>query len=305
MAGILPVQSARRDACYTNDSHSCYTIQGLCCTFSAKPHACNRVSKLKMTKKRKFFMSQLKALGCAELPEQVFVGKELFELRKIYKHSFAVAVGLYEKNEDRVIVKLHRQKHFFGIPLKWIGEFMARYESAVLKHCSGIKGVPQYRESALTTAVAHDYIPGDSLSSENNVNLRFFENLFHLLDRIHERGVAYVDMEKAENILKGTDELPYFFDFQLAFFWPDDMPLGQCTGVRLLRKWLQDCDRYHAYKHLRRMRPDLLSNEEYRFSLKKPWLVIVANAVFKPMQIARKALQKLRKIKDKRLINND
>jgi len=245
---------------------------------------------------KKILYSQNKALGHDDFPDSINIEGQEYQLEKGLKHSFAVAVAIYERNGEKMIVKIHRRKPFFGIPLKWLGEIMARYENAALKYCCGIYGVPKHRVSDRETAVVHDYIPGHSLTLNEHVEYIFFDRMFEILDQIHERGIAYVDMEKSANILKGNDSYPYFIDFQLAFYWPDHMPLGNSSLIRLIREWLQRCDRYHAYKLLRRMRPDLLSAQQYRFSFRKPWPVQLANSLLTPWRILRKSMHILRNI---------
>ncbi len=243
---------------------------------------------LKMRPGSKYLHAQFKALGCDTLPSTVTVEDRPFRFVKTFKHSFAVAVALYEANGEKVVVKLHRQKPFFGIPLKWAGELMASYENAVLKKCHGVDGVPDQLNTFLKTAVAHDYIPGHSLRAFEPVEDVFFERLFNTLNQIHKRGIAYVDLEKPENILKGDDGYPYFIDFQVAFYWPSNLPPGNCSLIRAARKWLQRCDYYHACKHLRRMRPGLLNERQRSCYIRKPWPVKLANAILKPWQILRK-----------------
>ncbi len=247
-----------------------------------------------MVSENNFLKAQFRALGYEEPPASVMVEGGKFWLREQIKHSFAVAVAVYESGDEKVVVKLHRRTCFFGIPLKWLGELMAGHENAVLKHCSGVAGVPRQRNTALKTAVAHDYIAGHSLRSYETVDDVFFRRLMHILDQIHERGVAYVDLEKPENILKGDDGDPYFIDFQVAFYWPDRLPPGDCSLIRGIRDCLQECDRYHAYKHLRRMRPDLLSERQYDNTMRKPWPVKMANALLTPWRLLRKVTHRIR-----------
>ena len=241
-----------------------------------------------MNTAEKFLRAQFKALGTARVPQTISVDGKSFGFREEIKHSFAVAVAVYESPGETVVVKFHRQTPFFCMPLGWIGKLMAAYENAVLKYCEQVPGVPEQRKTELETAVAHDYIAGRSLRPDDSVDNVFFERMLRFLDQIHERGIAYVDLEKPENILKGEDGYPYFIDFQVAFYWPEHVPLGNSSLIKFIRRCLQRCDTYHAYKHMRRMRPDMLSESQYSFAMRKPWPVKIANAFLAPWQLLRK-----------------
>src|SRR5437763_754353 len=71
-----------------------------------------------------------------------------------------------------------------------------------------------------------------------------FTALEELLDHVHRRGMAYVDLHKRENILVGEDGRLYLLDFQISFcmraWWP-----ANALPVRILLKILQQSDRYH------------------------------------------------------------
>lgn len=239
---------------------------------------------------KKYLDAQFMALGCGGLPETVMVDGRAFRFECVFKHSFAIAVALYETDGEKVVIKIHRQKRFFGLPLRWLGGLMAGYEDAVLLRCCGVDGVPRRRRIDLKTAVAHDYIPGRSLRPSEPVDDVFFVRLFNTLDQIHERGVAYVDLEKPANILKGEDGYPYLIDFQVAFYWPDNLPPGNCELTKLIREWFQRCDRYHAckHKHLRRMCQGAPAGRGNNAPLRKPWQVRAANALLAPWRMMRK-----------------
>ena len=231
--------------------------------------------------------SQFRALGRQGLPETVIVAGEQYRLEETLKHAFASAVGLYRREDDLIVCKFHRRAGFYGVPLAWLGRLAAAYEAAMLRCVEGLSGVPKLRGKPSETVVARDFIKGRPLHRDMRVDDEFFPRLLELLGNIHARGVAYVDLEKAENILVGDDGRPYLIDFQVAFHVPSRF-LGETTLARLMRRYIQQSDMYHAVKHFRRVRPDLLTPEQVAQSRRKPWSVRVGNLVVGPWKGLRR-----------------
>jgi len=238
--------------------------------------------------------THMKALGTHDVPETISLDGQSFRLQHVYKHTFATAVALYERSGDRVVCKFHRKAPFFGIPLGWLGRLWATYEAAALRKAEGLEGVPRLRGKVGRWGVARDYVAGTPLRRRAKVDESFFPRLLSLLHGIHERGMAYVDLEKPENILLGDDGRPYLIDFQTAFNVPRRF-LGQTAPVRFLRRLAQRGDIYHAMKHFRRMRPDLLTPRQLARARHRPWPVRLGNLLVKPVKmVRRKVLAKRR-----------
>ena len=89
----------------------------------------------------------------------------------------------------------------------------------------------------------------------------FFDELIELVRILHQRHIAYVDLNKRQNVLVGEDGKPYLIDFQISFWLP---PVGwrRLWPVRWLLARFQQADYYHCLKHKRRLRPDLLTPAE-------------------------------------------
>jgi len=233
--------------------------------------------------------SQFRALGRDELPGSIRLEGRTFRLERVFKHDFATAVGLYRRGEERVVCKFHRRAPLFGLPLEWQGRMWAEYEAKVLRQVQGIPGVPRLRGMPAPTAVAREFVPGRPLNRHMRVGEEFFPRLLELLRRIHRRGIAYVDLEKPENILVGDDGRPYLIDFQVGFYMPARW-FGETTAGRWFRKLLQRSDLYHAMKHFRRMRPDMLSPELLALGEVRPLTVRVANLLVAPYRKLRRWL---------------
>lgn len=214
----------------------------------------------------------LTALGRRTLPPRLTVGGEEYGLRRVFKNDFFAITALYERGASRVVLKVHRQASFLLIPFGWLGRLLAARECGAFERLHDIDGVPKLIDRWGPTGVVREYIEGHPLARGERVADDFYPRLHALLDEMHEHGMAYVDLEKCENVLVGEDGRPYLFDFQICWHVPRCWG-GELWPLRRLRKWLQAGDRYHLVKLQRRTRPDQLSAEAFAASYRRPWYV--------------------------------
>jgi len=231
--------------------------------------------------------SALKALGKAELPAQIEVCGRTYHREHVYKNDFFAATALYAGDAGKVVLKVQRQAPFLLIPLSWVGRILARREEAILKHLEGLHGIPLFLERWGPTGLAREYIDGCSLSSAQPVPDDFHPRLASLIDALHRNGMAYVDLEKRDNVLVGVDRLPYLIDFQISWYLPRRWG-GELWPARVIRRWLQAGDRYHLLKLWRRTRPDQLTPEQRAASYCKPWFVRVYSRATRPLTLGRR-----------------
>jgi serine/threonine protein kinase len=86
-----------------------------------------------------------------------------------------------------------------------------------------------------------------------------FERLTRLVDQIHARGVAHIDLRKRDNILIGRDGAPRIIDFNASFcFEPGSL------GARVLFPFMRQIDTAALLKWKSRLAPGLLTPEETR-----------------------------------------
>ena len=231
----------------------------------------------------------LRALGRDELPAQIALEGRPYALRQTFKHNSVSAVGLYEADGDLVVLKCYRRAPAFVLPLQWVGRMMAAHEAAVLRRVQDVPGVPRLIGRYGATGIVRGFVPGTPLTRRSQVDEEFFRRLTELLEELHRRGIAYVDLEKPENILLGEDGRPYLIDFQVAFNVPERY-LGGTFPLRWVRKHLQQADLYHARKHFRRIMKARLSRMEIRELRRRPWLVRASNALTSPYMRLRRLL---------------
>jgi hypothetical protein len=235
----------------------------------------------------------LKALGHDDLPELVECDGWDYRLVQAFKHDFFAATGLYEGPAGRAVLKIGRVQRLFGLPFRWCGRYLCRREVAHYRRLAGVPGVPGLVGRWRDTGFLHEFIPGGPLERYQLVGDDFFPRLRELLGEVHARHLAYVDLQKRENIIVGDDGKPYLIDFQICLYLPARL-LGRLSPLRWLLRRFQRGDDYHLLKHWRRHRPDQLTEAQIRRSFRKPAYVHLHNWLTRPFTLVRrKALKKL------------
>jgi len=229
----------------------------------------------------------LKALGRNEPPAEVALHGHRYLRRLVYKHDFFAATALYECETHRAIVKFGRAAPVAFLPLSWVGRLLTAREAAALNRLAGLDGIPKVLGRLSPTALGREYIEGEPLRRGGHVPDDFHSRLLALIQEVHRRDMAYVDLEKPENVLLGKDGKPYLFDFQIAWLWPRRFG-GDLWPMRVVRRWFQNGDLYHLTKLKRRTRPDQLTQEEQEAGAHKPWFVRVHSAYATPLRRLRR-----------------
>ncbi len=204
-----------------------------------------------------------------------------------FKHDFFAATGLYGGPDGQIVLKIGRRVSLFGIPMAWTGRFLARREAAAFRLLADLEAVPRFVGMwGGGGAMAHEFVPGHVLRKGERVPDDFFSRLRDAIRVMHARDMAYVDLEKCENVLVGDDGRPYLFDFQIAFRlppWARRLP-----PARWLLRRFQQGDLYHLTKLQRRTRPDQLSPEVLAASYRRPFYIHVHRWLTNPFQAMRR-----------------
>lgn len=230
------------------------------------------------------------ALGRVDLPTRIDVAGRAYAWVRTFKHDFFAATGLYDGPLGPAVVKFGRRASMLGLPMAWIGRRMVAHETRMLARLAGLPGIPPLLDRMDARTFAHGFIAGHDLQRNERVSDEFFPRLAALLSAMHARGVAYVDLEKRENIVVGDDGRPHLVDFQIAFHWPDRSG-GRTALARWVLSILQAADRYHLLKHWRRLRPDQLTADMLAQAEPPPWIA-AHRAVFRPLiQLRRRLLE--------------
>src|SRR5262245_8139278 len=111
-----------------------------------------------------------RSLGAKDPPRQVEIAGSCYRLSSIFKHDSWAATALYSSPQGHVICKFHRQQPIGPVPMKWLGNLLARREIQMLQRLSSLGGVPAWRGvvqvqgESWSNAVAREFIPGQPLS---------------------------------------------------------------------------------------------------------------------------------------------
>ncbi len=231
----------------------------------------------------------LTALGRQAPPPRIEIAERSYALSKIFKNDFFALTALYESNDSKVILKIHRQAAFLLLPLAWLGRWLVARECAAFDRLGDLEGIPRLMGRWGSTGLVREYVEGHPLARSERVRDDFHTRLRSLIDKIHERGMAYVDLEKSENVLVGDDGKPHLFDFQISWYLSARWG-GNLWPARKVCAWLQAGDRYHLGKLQRRTRPDQLSAEQLAATYRKPWYVHVYRFFTWPFTWCRRRL---------------
>ncbi len=232
----------------------------------------------------------MRALGKSDLPRSITVGGRTFQHEVTVKHDFFAATAFYlGVHGERVVLKVGRTIEFAGFPLLWLGRWLCRRELHFYRKLADLPNVPKIVGTVGPTGFVHEFVPGHPLSKDRPVPDDFFDRLNELIDILRQRGIAYVDTNKPQNILLGDDGLPHLIDFQIS--WDSERWFNKPLSRWILRK-LNAEDRYHVLKHKKRFKPDALTAVEIEASDRKSWLIRTHRFVTKPYFLIRRRLFK-------------
>ena len=238
------------------------------------------------------------ALGRQRLPTEITVEGVTWRLRQPFKHDFFAATALYERvpatpNDPAglptlAVLKVQRTYPLCGLPVRWLGAYVARHEIAVYRALQGLQGIPRFLGAVGPTGFLHEYIPGCDLRKRPILTAEYFLRFQTLLSEMHQRHVAYVDSNKRENILLGDDGRPWLIDFQISFL----VRRGERGNflVRWIFRRFVRADWYHFYKHKTRFVRHACSPEDFTRARKRGFLHRLHRVVTRPLVILRRKI---------------
>jgi RIO-like serine/threonine protein kinase len=143
--------------------------------------------------------------------------------------------------------------------------FLSR-ELRALERLSGVRGIPQGAFRLDADAIAYRHLPGEVLHKVPVERLpeTFFPQLEHLVQTMHGRGLAHLDLRYRHNILVLADGTPGLIDFQSQVSL-DRLPAGG-------RRRLMRVDLSGVYKHWRKRYPATLDAGRRALLERQNWL---------------------------------
>lgn len=231
-----------------------------------------------------------RALGKQEPPTRIDVDGATFDLVEVLKHDSWAATAIYRSGAKKIVCKFNRQQGILGLPMRWLGRWLARREAAHYRRLADLANVPALCGAitvdgvALPYAAAHEYVEGRPLCRDDVLPESFLLELRGAIEELHRRRMAYVDLHKRENILVGDDGKPYLIDFQVS--WMTSENAGP------LRRWylrqLQRVDLYHLAKHEAKLRAKRDGTTEV--VPQRPWWIRLHRLIAVPWRETRRRL---------------
>lgn len=250
--------------------------------------------------------STFRALGDQEPPETVLADGYIYCRAEIYKHDSWAATAHYKLDETAeinpakpayagIVCKFNRYAPIGPIPMKWLGRRLAEREMWFYRKLidldlvtSPVK-VKTSDGQDMPNVSAHPFIEGAPFMRDTKVNDKFFDHLLELVEELHSRNIAYVDMNKRENMIIDLDGRPNLVDFQISFS-PQRASWVLRWLANLILPLLIKSDIYHVHKHYVRARPDLLTPEELARLSEPPKIIKMHRKVAVPFRTFRRSI---------------
>lgn len=159
---------------------------------------------------------------------------------------------------DRAVLKDFTDKSW---PVRILGRRQVARELRALLRLQGIPGIPKCYGEAGGIGILMEPMEGERITRwcrrKRAEAGPMFEKLQRLVEQIHARGVAHIDLRKRDNILVTEDGRPCIIDFNASFcFDPEDL------GARLLFPLMRRIDDSAVLKWKSRLAPELLTQAE-------------------------------------------
>ncbi|MBM4017911.1 MAG: hypothetical protein FJ288_06215 [Planctomycetes bacterium] len=222
-------------------------------------------------------------------PEAFTLAGRRYALERVLKHDFFAVTGRYRGPDgEAVCLKHYHTEPWLGVPLEWAGRLMADREVRHYRLLADLPDVPRLVGRVGRSALVHAWVEGrDLLDRKDRLPDDFFDRLEALVRAIHARGMAYVDMNKPDNVLVGPGGRPALVDFQIS--WAPRPSRGPLGGIkRRLLAMFQEADLYHVRKLKRLYRPDLMTPEERAAGKERPWFLNLHRLIGAPLRDARR-----------------
>jgi len=143
-----------------------------------------------------------------------------------------------------------------GVRVASAARRLAKREADHLERLAAVPGIPRLLARPSPDTLVREWIEGATLRELADVPDETFPALREVLAAVHARGVAYADLAKEENVIVDPAGRPWLVDFQIS------VAKGSWLGGFTDR--LMTADRYHLARHVKRRRPDQLTDDDRR-----------------------------------------
>jgi serine/threonine protein kinase len=194
------------------------------------------------------------------------------EIELPLKHSKVRKLVLLERNGYRGVLKDYRNCGFFYS--FFLGPFLVNREIRVCNSLKDIPGIPKICTRIDRSAFISEYFDGKPANRvhSSEISEHFFMDLSKLVQKIHDHGWVHGDLKAASNIIVLPGNKAAIVDFQTAF--------SRNGSFRFVRQFLFNqfvlFDRLGILKLKKKLRPDLLTQEEKDMLSRKTFLMRIS-----------------------------
>jgi tRNA A-37 threonylcarbamoyl transferase component Bud32 len=140
-----------------------------------------------------------------------------------------------------------------------VARLFVRREREVLRHLSGLPGIPKLLPCNDPLRIRTQYIPGQSINrfKAGGLPSEVFQRLEALVESMHERRIVHLDLRQRKNVLIRDDGQPFLLDFTNAIRFRLRGGLARWVFERLVT-----VDRSALLKYKNRLFPGLLTEAD-------------------------------------------
>jgi serine/threonine protein kinase len=154
-------------------------------------------------------------------PKQIRLLGKNWNIQRIIatRKSMKPDVLIAENGGEFVVAKDFRNKIWLARTL-W-GPLNIMYEKFILRKLSGINGVPEFIGLEDYNCLLIGFIDGDIIKKScQNLAPDYFDNLFEIVKKIHERGILHLDLGHKSNVMVRKNGDPAIIDFNTSIYLP-------------------------------------------------------------------------------------
>ena len=202
-------------------------------------------------------------------PSETVIEGETYRFERIVKEDLWSVNVLYRNDDGKgYILKLTDARTAPALVLRPVLMLLLRREYNIYGMLTDLDGIPKLGPCYGRMGYFHEYVEGKSLhdvSSGDELQDDFFDRLISTFNKLHERRIIHLDMQKRGNVIVAEDGSPYLIDFQLCIhFKLRSGPLGRWSD-RLFRTLMPEV-LYHVYKQKKHFQPHLMTDEEKKLA---------------------------------------
>ena len=200
-------------------------------------------------------------------PKEAVIDGKTYHYERILKDDFFSVNVLYRNGDGgRYVLKLGDCRFVLGLLLRPLAILVSQHEYRIYSMLADLEGLPRLGPRYGARGYFHEYIEGKTLyelPEGAELPEDFFDRLHTLLEQIHSRRIAYLDLNKRGNIILSDDGRPYLIDFQVCLHLKERGGwLGRWSNQVLDKLALQAI--YHIYKHKKHFQRHLMTDEELK-----------------------------------------